>query len=398
MKGIPSIIVVALVVGAAIVGMMSLFTVNETKQAIVLRFGKVVKLPIQDPGLKVKLPWENVIYLDKRILVHDNPPVTVDVSENERLIVDAFARYQITDPLQFYQAVRTQTVVEERLSVFLDSSIREVVGAVGLRRVISGERREIMERISVLVQSEAERASLGIKVIDVRIKRADYPQKNMDQVFDRMRTERQKEAQLSRAKGEQRSREIKSSADRTVTVLLANAQRRSEEIRGEGDRYRNAIFNCAFGADPEFFAFYRSMQAYEKSFVENNTSMVLSPNSEFFRFFGDPTGSSGAAAFAQPSTTVGALSDAARADESCRTDGTYDLGRIAFLTSSAQLIAAQAATQDLTDDSAADGEASPVSATEEQVRAVQEAAKTGAWGEFIQAFPICSAENVSGNL
>jgi len=418
MRGAAAILTIILLAGGVLLAMSSIFIVRETEQAIVLQFGEVVRDPIQEPGLKVKLPWQNVIYLDKRILVHDNPPVTVDVGENERLIVDSFARYRISNPLQFYQTVRTQRRVSDRLKVFLDSSIREVIGAVGLRKVVSGERREIMERITVLVQAAADSARLGIEVVDVRIKRADLPQQNMEAVFNRMRTERQKEAQLSRAKGEQRSREIKSSADRAVTVLIANAQRRSEEIRGEGDRYRNAIFACAFGADPEFFAFYRSMQAYEKSFIQNNTSMVLSPSSEFFRFFGNPAGGDDSFGVVEPGATAETVSAAARNDDACSPDGTYDLNRIEFLTSSAQLFVDQAgqvrsaellaeaeaeeagANAPGTGDAAGEGEAqaSLGMVTPGGAQIVRSQSGTGAWSDFVEAFPICSAESVTGNL
>lgn len=392
MRNLGAILSLAILVVVGLVGMNCIFTVHQTKQAIVFQFGEVVRDPIRDPGLKFKMPWQNVEYFDKRVLVHDNPPVTVDVGENERLIVDSFARYRISDPLQFYQTVNSQRVAGERLQTYLDSSVREVIGAVGLKKVVSGERREIMERIGALVQTAADSARLGIQVIDVRIKRADLPQQNMEAVFNRMRTERQKEAQLSRAKGEQRSREIKSGADRTVTVLLANARRRSEEIRGEGDRYRNAIFACAFGADPDFFAFYRSMQAYEKAFSESNTSMVLSPNSDFFRFFGDPKGALKRGPGAVGEDRAASTSSRSNSNDPCGADGVYDLSKIDFLQSAAQIVAQAVEGETIVEGAADAGGRRAAAASAGAI------AEGGAWSEYVQAFPVCSADRPAGTL
>ncbi len=328
MNNLNLILVGVVAVALVVFSSLCLYTVDQREQALVFEFGRVVTEPITEPGLKFKLPYQNVEKFDKRLLVHDNVPVTVDVSENERLIVDAFARYRIVNALQFYETVRTPTIAKERLQVFLDSSIREVVGGQGLRAVISGERRLVMEQIRDLVQDASDDAELGIDVVDVRIKRADLPQQNSEDVFDRMRTERQQEAQLFRAEGEERKREIESEADRRVTVLLAKAERRAQEIRAEGDAYRNAIFACAYGADPEFFSFYRTMEAYERSFQTTDTTMVLSPDSEFFKFFGDASGSSGSGIEGLDSKTSRSLRSS---DPNCGPDGEYDYQGISFL-------------------------------------------------------------------
>ena len=303
------------------------FSVHQTQMAIVLQFGEVQRV-IKEPGLKFKIPLiQSVTYLDNRVLVLDNNPVIVDVGEQERLRVDAFARYRIDDALLFYQTVRVRGRADERLSTFLDSSIREVVGDVGRRAVISGERRSVMERIKGLVQTAANNARLGVDIIDVKIRRADLPDQNSQAVFNRMKAERQQEAQLSRAEGEEIARRVRAEADRTVTVLLANAERQAQQTRGEGDALRNAIFACAFGADPDFFSFYRSMQAYEKSFQNRDTTMVLSPESEFFRFFADPAGAPVADQQAQGSGAAGSQIR----DKRCK-DGIYDLSGLEFIT------------------------------------------------------------------
>ena len=263
----------------------SIFIVKEVNQAIVLQFGDPKKI-ITQPGLNFKLPFiQNVVFLDKRILNLDAPPEEVIASDQKRLIVDAFARFQIIDPLKFYISVGNERVARSRLSTIINSRIRSVLGTQRLQTLLSEDRTKQMALIQEGVNNEAEK--FGIKIIDVRIKRADLPQANSDAIFARMQTERNREAKEFRAKGAEMAVTITSTADKEVTVILADAQKKSEIMKGEGDGQRNKIFADAFGQDPEFFAFYRAMQAYEKALIGGETSLVLSPDSEFFKFFGN---------------------------------------------------------------------------------------------------------------
>ena len=263
----------------------SIFIVKEVNQAIVLQFGDPKKI-ISKPGLNFKLPFiQNVVFLDKRILNLDAPPEEVIASDQKRLIVDAFARFQIIDPLKFYISVGNERVARSRLSTIINSRIRSVLGTQRLQTLLSEDRTKQMALIQEGVNNEAEK--FGIKIIDVRIKRADLPQANSDAIFARMQTERNREAKEFRAKGAEMAVTITSTADKEVTVILADAQKKSDIMKGEGDGQRNKIFADAFGQDPEFFAFYRAMQAYEKALIGGETSLVLSPDSEFFKFFGN---------------------------------------------------------------------------------------------------------------
>ena len=263
----------------------SIFIVKEVNQAIVLQFGDPKRI-ITNPGLNFKLPFiQNVVFLDKRILNLDAPPEEVIASDQKRLIVDAFARFQIIDPLKFYISVGNERVARSRLSTIINSRIRSVLGTQRLQTLLSEDRTKQMALIQEGVNNEAEK--FGIKIIDVRIKRADLPQANSDAIFARMQTERNREAKEFRAKGAEMAVTITSTADKEVTVILADAQKKSEIMKGEGDGQRNKIFADAFGQDPEFFAFYRAMQAYEKALIGGETSLVLSPDSEFFKFFGN---------------------------------------------------------------------------------------------------------------
>ena len=274
------------VIGAiAVVAFFSIFIVKEVNQAIVLQFGDPKKI-ISKPGLNFKLPFiQNVVFLDKRILNLDAPPEEVIASDQKRLIVDAFARFQIVDPLKFYISVGNERVARSRLSTIINSRIRSVLGTQRLQTLLSEDRTKQMSLIQEGVNNEAEK--FGIKIIDVRIKRADLPQANSDAIFARMQTERNREAKEFRAKGAEMAITITSTADKEVTVILAEAQKKSEIMKGEGDGKRNKIFADAFGQDPEFFAFYRAMQAYEKALIGGETSLILSPDSEFFKFFGN---------------------------------------------------------------------------------------------------------------
>ena len=269
----------------AVVAFFSIFIVKEVNQAIVLQFGDPKKI-ILKPGLNFKLPFiQNVVFLDKRILNLDAPPEEVIASDQKRLIVDAFARFQIVDPLKFYISVGNERVARSRLSTIINSRIRSVLGTQRLQTLLSEDRTKQMALIQEGVNIEAEK--FGIKIVDVRIKRADLPQANSDAIFRRMQTEREREAKEFRARGAEMAVTITSTADKEVTVILADAQKKSEIMKGEGDGKRNNIFASAFGQDPEFFAFYRAMQAYEKALIGGETSLILSPDSEFFKFFGN---------------------------------------------------------------------------------------------------------------
>ena len=264
---------------------LSLFTVKEINQAIVLQFGDPKKV-IAEPGLQVKIPFiQNVVYLDRRILSLDPAPEEVIASDQKRLIVDAYARFKIVDPLKFYISVGDERVARSRLATIINSRIRSVLGKQSLATLLSEDRTKQMAIIQEGVNAEAEK--FGITIIDVRIKRADLPQANSEAIYKRMQTEREREAKEFRAKGAEMAVTITSTADKEVTVLLANAKKQSEIMKGEGDGQRNKIFANAFGKDPEFFSFYRAMQAYEKALIGGDTSLILSPDSDFFKFFGN---------------------------------------------------------------------------------------------------------------
>ena len=263
----------------------SIFIVKEINQAIVLQFGDPKRI-LMKPGLNFKIPFiQNVVFLDKRILNLDAPPAEVIASDQKRLIVDAFARFKIIDPLKFYISVGNERVARSRLSTIINSRIRSVLGTQRLQTLLSEERTKQMSLIQDGVNTEA--AKFGIEIVDVRIKRADLPPANSDAIYRRMQTEREREAKEFRAKGAEMAITITSTADKEVTVILADAEKQSQILKGEGDGQRNKIFADAFGQDPEFFAFYRAMQAYETALIGGETSLILSPDSEFFKFFGN---------------------------------------------------------------------------------------------------------------
>jgi membrane protease subunit HflC len=277
-----------LLIAALIVGYSSLFTVYQTQQALVVRLGKVVRV-VDEPGLNVKLPFiDNVIDIDKRILDLEASAQEVIASDQKRLVVDAFARYRIKDPLRFFQTLGSKSAADSQLNILLNSALRRVLGESTFIQVVRDERADLMARIRDLINHEA--ASYGVEVVDARIRRADLPEQNSQAVYQRMQTARQREAAEYRAQGLQQAQEIRSKADREVTVLVADATSKSEQIRGEGDATRNKIFADAFNKDPDFFSFYRSMQAYENGLKPNDTRMVLNPDSNFFRYFNDPSG------------------------------------------------------------------------------------------------------------
>ena len=285
-KRIASIVLILIVV---ILGSSSFFYVDQRVQAIVLQFGEPVRL-IKNPGLQFKIPlMQNVEYFDKRLILFDNPREEIISADKKRLIVDAFARYRIVDPLRYYQSVRYESALRNRLGSILNDSLRQVLGRVPLNSVISDNRANLMDEVGQIVAEEAK--EFGLKIEDVRIKRADLPTANSEAIFRRMQTERQQEAAQFRAEGEEEARKIRAESERERTVLLANAERDGEILRGQGDAGKNKILGEAFGRDPDFFSFYRSMQAYVLALDSEDTTMVLSPDSEFFNFFGDLEGS-----------------------------------------------------------------------------------------------------------
>lgn len=280
-------LLVAIVAAVVLVALYSsLFTVYQTQQALVLRFGEPIRV-IEQPGLNAKIPLvDSVILLDNRILDLENPSQEVIASDQKRLVVDAFARYRIINPLKFYQSVGTIEGANSRLATILNSALRRVLGESTFIQVVRDERENLMARIRDQVNREA--SNFGISVLDVRIRRADLPEANSQAVFQRMQTERQREASEIRAQGAEQAQTIRARADRDSTIIVAEATATGDKLRGEGEAERNGIFAQAYGQDRGFFDFYRSMQAYEASMKGTDTRMLLSPDSNFFRFFNDP--------------------------------------------------------------------------------------------------------------
>lgn len=277
----PAIIVAIFLLGLIAYG--ALFTVDERQQAIVMQFGEPKRV-ISEPGLSWKVPLlQNVQYYEKRVLNLDPPEENILLSDQKRLIVDVFARYKIDDPLLFFQTVRTESVARQRLGGIINGRLRQVLGNETLTSVLSDERIRILASIRENVDRETRR--FGIALVDVRIRRADLPDETRESVYDRMRSEREREAAEFRAQGFEQSERIKSAADREATVIAAEAKRESEILRGQGEGLRTEILNNAYGQDPDFFNFYRSMQAYSEALDSQSTFMVLSPDSEFFSFF-----------------------------------------------------------------------------------------------------------------
>lgn len=290
------LLIVAGIAAAAVYS--SAFIVHQNEQALVLRFGEPQsKLP--KTGLNWKIPFVDIVeYFDKRILDLDTTAQEVTAADQQRLIVDAFARYKITDPLKFYQNVRFEENVRRVVGPLVESEIRRVIGASTLTDIVKGRRESLMKEIATQVNKEGR--DYGLEVVDVRIKRADLPQDNLAKVFERMKADRVREATELRAQGEAEANRIRANADKAVTITRANATKESDQIRGEGEASRNRIFAEAFGRDADFFRFYRSMQAYEQALKPGDTRLLLSPESEFFRYFNDPTGKGSAAATRTP--------------------------------------------------------------------------------------------------
>lgn len=282
-----AIVVIVLGVGA-FAAYSAAFIVSQTEQALVLEFGKPTRV-IKEPGLYFKYPIiQTATVYDKRILALDMRPQEVIAADQKRLVVDAFTRFRITDPLLFYQAVTNEEVARSRLTSSVDASLRRVIGSANFEAIVRDERSEMMKRIAEDVNTQAQ--EFGIDIVDVRLKRVDLPQANSEAIFRRMQTERQQEAAEIRAQGQEAAQRIRSEADRKATIIKAEAERDSQILRGEGDAERNRIFAEAYGKDEDFFSFYRSMQAYEKGIKANDTRLVLSPSSPFFKYFGGPYG------------------------------------------------------------------------------------------------------------
>ncbi|ULO24154.1 protease modulator HflC [Methylocystis sp. SB2] len=284
-SGLLFALAVALLIGVIAVG-GALFTVSQTEQAVVLRFGEPVpgRGLITEPGLHFKFPLvENVVTFDNRILDVESPNLEVLAADNQRLEVDSFIRYRIVDALRFYQTVNSVMGANNQLGSVLNSAVRRVLSEANQQQIVRDERAGLMVKIKE--QADREARKFGVQVVDARIRRVDLPQQISEKVFGRMQTERQREAAEYRAQGSEQAQKITARADRDVVVLKAEAQQKADQMKGEGDAERNRIFAEAFGRDPDFFAFYRSMQAYESAFKPGETRFLISPRSEFFRFF-----------------------------------------------------------------------------------------------------------------
>ena len=266
-----------------IIGAQSFYIVMQPEQAIVLQFGDPVRL-IQNPGLKLKVPFiQNVIFYDKRLLNLEPPAQEVVLKDKKRLDVDTFSRYKIVEPLTFYKTVKTEYQAQNRLQEIVNSSARNVLATVTLHELLSEKRTEIMKRISEAVKQDA--SQIGVEVADVRIRRADLPIEVSQAINDRMKTERIREAKGYRADGEKKAQEIRATAEKEATITVANAEKEAQQIKGEGDKVATEIWNNATSVAPDFYAFYRTLEAYRKSFKED-TSVVLAPEGEFFSYFG----------------------------------------------------------------------------------------------------------------
>ena len=282
------VILLSFIVVLTVLAYNSLFFVEQRVQTLILQFGEPIRV-IKEPGLNFKIPLaQNIVKLDKRILLFDNSAEEIIAADKKRLIVDAFVRYKIIDPLKFYQTVRFEAALNNRLGSVVNNSLRAVLGKVPLEAVISDRRELLMQEVSELVSDRA--TQFGISIEEVRIKKADLPSENSEAIYRRMQTERQQEAAQIRAVGNEKARFITAESEKQKTVLLAEAQRDSDILRGEGDAKKNKILGKAFNQDPDFFAFYRAMQAYSKALTEGDTTMVLSPKSDFFEFFGNAEG------------------------------------------------------------------------------------------------------------
>jgi modulator of FtsH protease HflC len=300
----------ALGVFAVVVLFSATFIVHQTSQALVLQFGQPVRV-ITAPGLYLKIPIaQEVTFYDARILSLDPPAEQMILSDQKRVIVDGFARYRITDPLRFYQSVRTEATFVDRFGRIMNSTVRGVLARTDLTEVLSERRADIMQRVQESVTDEAK--NFGVQLIDVRIGRTELPEDVLTNVYQRMRSEREREANLLRAEGEENARRIRATADRERTVLLAEADRQSQVLRGEGEGARNRILGDAYSKDRDFFDFYRTLETYRATFLAEGTTLVLSPESDFFRYFSGWQGNFGAAGTATTVPPQPAAAPAAR--------------------------------------------------------------------------------------
>ncbi|MGC8534218.1 MAG: protease modulator HflC [Rhizomicrobium sp.] len=267
----------------AIIGLSSVFTVNMTEQVLVLQFGKPIRV-VATPGLHTKLPFvQEVVYLPKQLLALNAPSEEVIAADKKRMVVDAFARYRVTNPLLFYQSLTNEQTAAVRLTPLLSSNVRRVLGSKDLSVVLSAQRAALMQDITRNMNTDA--AGFGVRVVDVRIRKADLPEQNSEAIYKRMQTERERQAAHFRAEGQETEQRIKARADREVTVILAEARREADILRGQGDAEKTKILGAAYGQDPKFFAFYRSLRAYRRAFAHGSTRLILSPSSPFFRYF-----------------------------------------------------------------------------------------------------------------
>ncbi len=275
----------ALIVLLLIVASQSLYTVEQYEQAIVLQFGEPVRV-VKDAGLKIKMPFiQNVVYYDTRLLNLDPPAQEIVLNDKKRLDVDSFTRYQIIDPLKFYKTVRTEIQAQSKLEEIVNSSMRNVLGRITLQELLSEKRSQIMSDISNAVKKDA--AQIGVQVAEVRIRRADLPIEVLQAINDRMKAERERDAKEARAQGQQAAQQIRATADKESTIIIAEAEKQAQIIKGEGDKQATEIWNNAASQDAEFYAFYRSLEAYRKSVGGGENAFVLSPDAAFFKYFKD---------------------------------------------------------------------------------------------------------------
>ncbi|MBO4284659.1 MAG: protease modulator HflC [Alphaproteobacteria bacterium] len=261
----------------------SIYIVSQVQQAIVLQFGEPIRV-VKDAGLKFKVPFiQNVVFYDKRLLNLDPPAQEIVLGDKKRLDVDSFTRYQIVDPLKFYQTVRTELQAQSKLEEIVNSSVRNVLGRITLQELLSGKRSQIMSNISAAVKNDA--SQIGVRVAEVRIRRADLPIEVLQAINDRMKAERERDAKEARAQGQQAAQQIRATADKESTIIVAEAEKQAQIIKGEGDKQATSIWNTAAGVDAEFYAFYRSLEAYRNAVAKEKNSLVLSPDAEFFKYF-----------------------------------------------------------------------------------------------------------------
>jgi membrane protease subunit HflC len=265
---------------ALIIGLSCVFVVNQTEQAVVLEFKKIVRIEPQ-PGLKFKMPWQDVEYFDKRVLDYDAPVKTVIAGDLKRLEVDAYVKYRISDPSRFLQTVRSEDNLIGNLDPILESSMRKVISEVPLNALLTEKRDEIMANIKDLVDKKSQ--TYGIQVADVRIMRADFPEKNRNDIYQRMRSEREREAKTLRARGAEEATKIKAQADKERTVILAEGEQKAQTLKGEGDAEASKIYAEAFSQDAGFYKFYKTMETYKKTISKDDTTVIMSPNKGFFK-------------------------------------------------------------------------------------------------------------------